>query len=54
MFYRFWRPEQPDNWKPTDRDEDCVHLTFKENMHGKWNDFDCNNFFRWVCKKKLG
>ncbi|XP_078533337.1 C-type lectin domain family 4 member K-like isoform X2 [Lissotriton helveticus] len=42
----FWEEHQPDNFKD---EEDCVEIRFQD----KWNDRNCNNTNKWICKMPL-
>ena len=44
--FRFWAPQQPNNWK----NEDCVHTLGAK--HGyTWNDVPCTNCYNYTCFK---
>ena len=45
MTFKRWNHREPNNY----HNEDCGH--FVGNAGGKWNDINCNNRFRFVCKK---
>ncbi|KAM9142550.1 C-type lectin domain family 4 member K-like [Pangshura tecta] len=49
----FWMENQPDNHDPKkDGGEDCVHtVPRKRNL---WNDANCTQPFRWICKQAHG
>ena len=44
--FRFWAPQQPNDWK----NEDCVHTLGAK--HGyTWNDVPCTNCYNYTCFK---
>ncbi|XP_039397302.1 C-type lectin domain family 4 member K-like isoform X2 [Mauremys reevesii] len=49
----FWAENEPNNHDPEkDGGEDCVH-TDPENRN-LWNDYNCTEPFRWICKQAHG
>ncbi|XP_044875610.1 C-type lectin domain family 4 member F-like [Mauremys mutica] len=49
----FWSENQPDNWdQGIGGREDCVHIhSINRNL---WNDANCTQPFRWICKQAHG
>ncbi|XP_006039178.2 C-type lectin domain family 4 member F-like [Alligator sinensis] len=49
----FWTESQPDNWdQGVGGTEDCVHLD--QPRYETWNDANCTEQHRWICKTALG
>ncbi|CAH3179854.1 unnamed protein product [Porites lobata] len=46
--FRFWAPQQPNNWK----NEDCVH-TLGANDGYTWNDVSCDNCYNYTCVQEI-
>ncbi|CAH3186611.1 unnamed protein product, partial [Porites evermanni] len=44
--FRFWAPEQPNDWK----NEDCVHTLGAKHGYA-WNDVPCHNCYNYTCFK---
>ncbi|XP_039374314.1 C-type lectin domain family 4 member F-like [Mauremys reevesii] len=49
----FWAQNEPDNYDPKkDGGEDCVHT--EPRKRNLWNDANCTQPFRWICKQAHG
>lgn len=49
--FKYWSPEQPDNWygHGLGGGEDCAHFT----SDGSWNDDVCQRSYHWICETEL-
>lgn len=48
VFFRQWKPGQPDNWTHGHEDgEDCAGLIHNAN----WNDFYCTDRIGFICER---
>ncbi|XP_028264186.1 CD209 antigen-like protein E [Parambassis ranga] len=51
----YWRENQPDNGggNPLWGEENCVHLTARQEAKKNWNDQGCDASNRWICEKMV-